>query len=111
MSRRLWIITIVIIIAVAATISLSFIAQIEQIPVLAVIVLVLVGLAILALQYLVVNPALLEAAKQDARKYCDAGQIIDPALNRKLCDRLSRAPNDPEAVRLQAELKKLQEKK
>ncbi len=111
MSRRLWITAIVIIVAVAATVSLSFVAQIEQIPVLAVIVLVLVGLAILALQYLVVNPALLETAKQDARKYCEAGEIVDPALNKKLCDRLSRAPDDPEAARLHAELKKLQEKK
>ena len=111
MSRRLWITAIVIIVAVAATVSLSLVAQIEQIPFLAVIVLVCVGLAILALQYLVVNPALLDTAKQDARKYCEAGQIIDPALNKKLCDRLSRAPNDPEAARLQEKLKELQEKK
>src|SRR3972149_2991074 len=110
MSRRLWITAIVIIIAVAAVIALSFVAQIEQVPVLAVIVLVGVALAIVALQYLVVNPALIEAAKQDARKYCEAGEIIAPALNKKLCDRLSRVRNDPEAARLQAELKKLQEK-
>jgi hypothetical protein len=111
MSRRLWVSAIVIIIAVAAIIALSFVANLEQIPVLAVIVLVCVALAIVALQYLVVNPALLEAAKQDARKYCEAGEIIDPSLHRRLCDRLSRAPNDPEAARLHAELIKLQEKK
>lgn len=111
MSRRLWITAIIIIIAVAATVSLSFVAEIDQIPVLAIIVLVCVGLAIMALQYLVVNPAMMEAAKQDARKYCEAGQIIDPGLNKKLCDRLSRAPNDPEAARLQEKLKELQEKK
>jgi uncharacterized membrane protein (DUF106 family) len=111
MSRRLWTTAIVIIIAVAAVISLSFTVPIEQTPVIAIIVLVVVALAIVALQYLVVNPALLEAAKQDARRYCDAGKIIDPALNKKLCDRLSRAPNDPEAVRLRAELEKLQQKK
>ena len=111
MSRRLWITAIVIIIAVAAVIALSFVASLEQIPVLAVIVLVCVALALVALQYLVVNPALLEAAKKDARMYCEAGQIINPALNKKLCDRLARAPGDPEAVRLRQKLEELQQKK
>jgi hypothetical protein len=111
MSRRLWVIAIVIIIAVAAVIALAFIAFLEQIPALSVAVLVSLALAVVALQYLVVDPALLETAKKSARKYCDAGDIIDPALNKRLCDRLSRAPADPEAARLRAGLEKLQEKK
>ena len=52
------------------------------------------GLAVVALQYLVVNPALLESAKNSARTYCEAGEIIDPKLNQKLCDRLATAPED-----------------
>jgi hypothetical protein len=63
-----------------------------------------------ALQYLVVNPALMEAAKKEARKYCEAGQIIDAGLKKVLCGRLAKAPNDPEAVRLKTELEKLQTK-
>ena len=111
MSRRLWVITTVIIIAVAAVIALSFIAFINQIPALSVAVLVCLALAVVALQYLVVNPALLESAKQSARGYCDAGEIIDPGLNQKLCNRLTSAKDDPEAVRLNAKLKELQQKK
>ncbi len=111
MSRRLWVTAIVIIIAVAAVIALAFIAFLDQVPALSVIVLVCIALAVVALQYLVVNPALVDAAKESARMYCEAGQIIDPSLNKKLCDRLAKAPTDPEAARLQAELKKLQEKK
>ncbi len=111
MSRRLWTITIIIIIAVAAVIALSFVANLEQVPLLAIIVLICIALAVVALQYLVVNPALLDVAKRDARKYCEAGEIIDPGLNRKLCDRLARAPNDPEAVRLREKLNELQGKK
>jgi len=111
MSRRLWVTAIVIIIAVAAVIALSFVADLEQVPVLAVIVLVVAALAVVALQYLVVNPAQLEAAKKSARKYCEAGEIIDPGLNKRLCDRLSRAPDDAEAVRLREKLNELQNKK
>jgi hypothetical protein len=111
MSRRLWVTAIVIIIAVAAIIALAFVSSIEQAPALAVIVLVCVALAVVALQYLVVNPALLESAKKDARTYCDAGQIIDPALHKRLCNRLARAPDDPDAVRLHAELKNLPKEK
>jgi hypothetical protein len=111
MSRRLWVTAIVIIIAVAAVIALSFIALLEQIPALAVIVLFFLALAVVALQYIVVNPALLEAAKKNARTYCEAGEIIDPALNKKLCDRLSKAPWDSEAVRLREKLNELQGKK
>jgi uncharacterized protein involved in high-affinity Fe2+ transport len=111
MSRRLWVTAIVIIIAVAAVIALSFIAFFEQIPALSVIVLVSLALAAVALQYLVVNPAMLEAAKKSARTYCEAGEIIDPALNKKLCDRLARAPGDSEAARLREKLNELQGKK
>jgi uncharacterized membrane protein (DUF106 family) len=111
MSRRLWVISIVIIIAVAAIIALAFVADLEQIPALAVIVLVCVALAIVALQYLVVNPARLESAKNSARKYCDAGEIMDASLHKMLCERLSKAPNDPEAVRLHRKLNELQPKK
>lgn len=110
MSRRLWIITIVIIIAVAAVIALSFIAFINQIPALSVLVLVGLALAVVALQYLVVNPAQLESAKKSARKYCEAGEIIDPGLHKELCDRLSTAKDDSEAAHLHGKLKELQEK-
>jgi ammonia channel protein AmtB len=111
MSRRLWVTAIVIIIAVAAVIALSFIGFLEQIPALSVIVLVCLALAVVALQYLVVNPSLLETAKKSARTYCEAGEIIDPALNKKLCDRLDTAPGDPEAARLREKLNELQGKK
>jgi hypothetical protein len=107
MSRRLWVTAIVIIIAVAAIIALSFIAFLEQIPALSIAILVALALAIVALEYLVVDPATLEAVKKSARGYCEAGEIIDPALNRKLCDRLSKAPGDPEAVRLREKLNEL----
>jgi hypothetical protein len=111
MSRRLWVTAIVIIIAVAAIIALAFVADLEQVPALAVIVLVCVAFAIVALQYLVVNPALLETAKKNARTYCEAGEIIDPSLHKRLCDRLSRAGDDPEAARLHDKLKELPQKK
>jgi uncharacterized membrane protein (DUF106 family) len=111
MSRRLWVTAIIIIIAVAAIIALAFVANLEQAPALAVIVLVCVALAIVALQYLVVNPARLESAKNSARKYCDAGEIMDASLHKMLCDRLSKAPGDPEAARLHTRLKEMQPKK
>jgi hypothetical protein len=111
MSRRLWVTAIVIIIAVAAVITLSFIAFLEQIPALSIIILVCLALAVVTLQYLVVNPALLEVAKKSARTYCEAGQIIDPALNKKLCDRLDTARGDPEAARLRQKLNEFQVKK
>jgi hypothetical protein len=110
MSRRLWVITAVIIIAVAAAIALSFIALFEQKTALSVTVLIFLALAVAALQYLVVNPALLESAKKSARKYCDAGQIIDPGLHKRLCDRLSSVTDDAEAAHLHEKLKELQEK-
>jgi|GEM_PF-4624793 len=107
MSRRLWVITIVIIAVVAVVIALSFVTDLRQTSYLSVVVLVCVALAIVALQYLVVNPSLLESAKKEARRYCEAGQIIDPGLKRVLCNRLSKAPKDPEAARLKTELEKL----
>jgi uncharacterized membrane protein (DUF106 family) len=111
MSHRLWVTAIVIIVAVAAIIALAFVSSVLQAPALAVIVLVCVALAIVALQYLVVNPALLESAKKNARAYCEAGEIIDPSLHKRLCDRLARAPDDPEAARLHQKLKELPLKK
>ncbi len=110
MSRRLWIIAIIIIIAVAAVIALSFIAFFEQKTALSVVVLICLALAVTALQYLVVNPALLESAKRSARTYCDAGEVIDPGLHKRLCDRLSTVKDDQEAVHLHERLKDLQEK-
>jgi hypothetical protein len=110
MSRRLWTITIIIIVAVAATIVLSFIAFLDQKIALSVAVLVLLALAVTALQYLVVNPALLESAKKEARTYCDAGEIIDPQLHARLCSRLASAPQDTEAAHLHGKLKDLQQK-
>jgi hypothetical protein len=111
MSRRLWVTAIVIMIAVAAVIALSFVAFFEQIPALSVAVLICLALAVVTLQYLVVNPAQLEAAKKSARTYCDAGEIIDPKLHQRLCDRLSAAKNDSEAADLHSKLKELQTKK
>src|SRR4030043_230006 len=99
MSRRLWVTATVLIIAVAAVIVLSFIAFINQIPALSVAVLVCLALAVVALQYLIVNPAFLESAKNSARPYCEAGEIIDPNLHQKLCARLASAPADAEAAR------------
>ena len=110
MSRRLWIITIVIIIAVAAAIAISFVALFDQKTALSVVVLIVLALAVAALQYLVVNPALLEGAKRSARQYCEAGQIIDPGLHKRLCDRLSTVRDDAEAAHLHEKLKELQEK-
>jgi hypothetical protein len=110
MSRRLWVIAIIIIIAVAAVIVLSFIALFTQKTALSVVVIICIALAVVALQYLVVNPALLESAKRSAKKYCDAGQIVDPGLHKRLCDRLSTVKDDQEAVHLQERLKNLQEK-
>ncbi|HTY81276.1 MAG TPA: hypothetical protein VMB24_00675 [Dehalococcoidales bacterium] len=110
MSRRLWTIAIIIIIAVAAVIALSFIALFTQKTALSVVVIICVALAVVALQYLVVNPALLQNAKKSAKKYCDAGQIIDPGLHKRLCDRLDSVKDDQEAVHLQERLKDLKEK-
>jgi hypothetical protein len=111
MSRRLWVTAVIIIIALAAVLVLSFIALNNRIPTLLVAVLVVLALAAGAFQYLVVSPAMLEAAKNSARPYCDAGEIIDPGLKKKLCDRLAAARDDPEAARLNAKLKELQQKK
>jgi hypothetical protein len=111
MSRRLWITAVVIIIAIAAVIVLASIAFIKQITTLSVVVLIGLALAVVALQYLVVYPAQLDAAKKSARKYCEAGKIIDPGLHKLLCDRLSAAKDDSEAAHLHGKLKELQTKK
>jgi hypothetical protein len=110
MSRRLWVITIVLIVAVAAIIALSFIAFIDQIPALSVAVLICLALAVVTLQYLVVRPAQLESVKKSARKYCEAGEIIDAGLHERLCGSLSAAKDDSEAAHLHGKLKELQEK-
>jgi hypothetical protein len=110
MSRRLWITTLLLLVTLAAIVTLSFIAFIENIVPLAIIVLVFAALAVVAFNYLVVNPALLENAKKSARGYCEAGQIIDPNLHDKLCGRLAAAPNDAEAADLHQKLKELQKK-
>jgi hypothetical protein len=91
-------------------ITLSFIAFIDAIPALSVAVLICLGLAVVAIQYLVVNPALLESAKRSARGYCEAGEIIDPGLHKRLCGRLATAHSDPEADDLHRKLDELREK-
>jgi hypothetical protein len=107
MSRRLWVTAIVLMVAVAAVIVLSFIAWYGQVVPLSVAVLICLALAVVALQYIVVRPAQIEAAKRDAYKYCAAGEIIDPGLHKRLCDRLDSAPGDAEAVRLRQQLDEL----
>jgi hypothetical protein len=110
MSRRLWITAITLLIAIVAIVVLSFLALLENIPALSVVVLVFVALAVVAFNYLVVNPMLLENAKKSARSYCEAGQILDPKLHDRLCGRLSNAPEDPEAAELHKKLTELKEK-
>jgi len=109
MSRRLWVIAIIIIAAVAAVIALSFFALFTQKTALSIVVIIGIALAVVALQYLVVNPALLESAKRSARQYCEAGQIIDPSLYKRLCNRLDSVKDDQEAAHLHGRLKELQE--
>ncbi len=110
MSRRLWITTLLLLVTLAAIVTLSFIAFIQNIIPLVILVLVFAALAVVAFNYLVVNPALLENAKKSARNYCEAGQIIDPNLHDRLCGRLSSAPNDAEAADLHQKLQELKKK-
>jgi hypothetical protein len=109
MSRRLWVTTILLIITLAVIITLAFIAFFENIIPLSIIVLVFTALAVVAFNYLVLNPFLLENAKKSARNLCETGQIIDPKLHDKLCGRLAIAPNDAEAAALHSKLKELKE--
>jgi hypothetical protein len=110
MTRRLWVTTLLLIITLAAIITLSFIAFFENAVPLSIIVLVFTALAVVAFNYLVVNPYLLENAKKQARNFCEAGEIIDPKLHDKLCGRLAIAPNDAEAAALHQKLKEIKEK-
>jgi hypothetical protein len=109
MSRRLWITTLLLIITLAVIIALAFIAFFRNIISLFIIVLVFTALAVVAFNYLVVNPFLLESAKKSARNMCELGQIIDPKLHDKLCGRLAIAPNDVEAMALHRKLRELKE--
>jgi hypothetical protein len=109
MSRRLWVTTIILVINLVVIITLAFIAFFKNIIPLFIIVLVFTALAVVAFNYLVVNPFLLESAKKSARNLCETGQIIDPKLHDKLCGRLAVAPNDVEAVALHRKLKELKE--
>ena len=110
MSRRLWITTLTLLIAIVAIVVLSFLALLENIPALSVVVLVFVALSVVAFNYLVVNPILLENAKRSARTYCEAGQILDPKLHDRLCGRLSSAPEDTEARELHRKLNEIKAK-
>ena len=110
MSRRLWITTLTLLIAIVAIVVLSFLALLENIPALSVVVLVFVALSVVAFNYLVVNPMLLENAKRSARTYCEAGQILDPKLHDRLCGRLSSAPEDTEARELHRKLNEIKAK-
>jgi len=110
MSHRLWVITIVLVTAVAAIIALSFLAFAGNIIALSITVLILAALAVLTFDYLVFRPALLEYAKRRARNYCEAGQIVDPKLHQRLCERLSTAPGDAEAATLHQKLNELKGK-
>jgi hypothetical protein len=107
MSRRLWATTIILILFIAGIVTLSFIAFTQNITALSVVVLFFAALTVVAFNYLVLNPALLESAKREARNLCEAGQIVDPNLQKKLCDRLAKAPGDTEAAALHDRLKGL----
>jgi hypothetical protein len=107
MSRRLWVTTILLIITLAVIVTLAFIAFFRNIIPLFIVVLVFTALAVVAFNYLVVNPFLLESAKKSARNMCEIGQIIDPKLHDKLCGRLAVAPNDIEAMALHRKLREL----
>jgi hypothetical protein len=109
MSGRFWRTTIVVVVFLAAII-LSVLGLTQNIPALTIVALVLAALAVVGFNYLIVNPALLENAKRNARQYCEAGQIIDPGLHDRLCSRLSSAPKDTEAAELHRRLTELKEK-
>jgi hypothetical protein len=109
MSHRLWVTTILLTVTLAVIVTLAFIAFFRNIIPLFIIVLVFTALAVVAFNYLVMNPFLLESAKKGARNMCETGQIIDPKLHDKLCGRLAIAPNDVEAVALHRKLKELKE--
>ena len=110
MSHRLWVTTVVLAVFLAAIIILSFLALLGNIPALSIVVLVFTAIAVAAFTYLVVNPALLERAKKNARNLCEAGQIIDPGLHDRLCSRLSGATGDLEAAELHKKLTELKKK-
>jgi hypothetical protein len=103
MSRSFWL-NFAVFAAFLAAIILSILGLTQGIPALAVVALVLAALAVVGYNYLVVNPMLLENAKQSARELCEAGQIVDPGLHDKLCSRLAKAPADAEAVELHRKL-------
>ena len=103
MSRRFWF-NFTVFAAFLAAIILSILGLTLNLPALAVVALVLAALAVVGYNYLVVNPMLLENAKQSARELCEAGQIVDPKLHDRLCSRLAKAPADSEAAELHRKL-------
>jgi hypothetical protein len=109
MSRRLWVTTLLLVFTLAVIITLSIIAFFENAIPLFVTVLVFTALAVVAFNYLVVNPYMLENTKKQARNLCATGKIIDPKLHDKICDRLATAPNDTEATALHKKMKELKE--
>ena len=110
MSRRLWALSIILILFIVGIVVLSFIALIGNITALSVVVLFFAALTVVAFNYLVYGPALLESAKRQAKDMCAAGQIVDPKLHQKLCDRLAAAPEDEAAVELRRKLEELKNK-
>jgi hypothetical protein len=110
MSRRLWTTTILLVAVLAVIIIAAFFAMAENIITLSLTVLVAAALAVVAFDYLVLKPALLENAKRSAQTLCDAGEIIDPGLHQRLCNRLDTAPNDTKAMELRKKLDELKDK-
>ena len=49
-------------------------------------------------------------AKRHARDYCDSGEIKDPDIYERICRKLYTARDDPEAIRLNAQLHDLKNK-
>ena len=99
MSRRFWQKFTVFAVFLIAVV-LSIVGLTLNIPAMAIVALVLAALAVVGYNYLVVNPMLLDNAKRSARELCEAGQVVDPGLHERLCNRLAKATADPEAAEL-----------
>ena len=110
MSGKLWLTAAVFVIILGIVVALAFVAVTQDVFTLQVAALLLAGGAIVGFDYLVIKPALLQGAKQQARGYCEAGQIIDAKLHDKLCKRLDSAPRDTEAAELKKKLGELPKK-
>ncbi|MDD4859575.1 MAG: hypothetical protein PHR56_05155 [Dehalococcoidales bacterium] len=104
MNGKLWLTAGIFVVILAVIVALAFLAISENQVSLQIAVLLLAGGAIVGFDYFVIKPALLASAKDKAKQYCEAGQILDPKLHAKLCKTLGSAPKDPEAAELKKKL-------